>query len=133
MSATVRTPECFPELCPSRLFLGGFVAEARHADCPGGHHVPGVIGGWHCPCPCHRSSSNSALPPSAVQPRSKSTDPDRLKITVSDVVTGEVLGEQIIYDDYLLICAGHPYLAHTQAHANGTHVLTIKDAGKRTV
>lgn len=56
--------------------------------------------------------------------------PDRLKVTVSDVATGEVLGEQVIYDDYLLICAGHPYLAHTQAHANGTHVLTIKDAGR---
>lgn len=41
----------------------------------------------------------------------------------------EVLDEQIIYDDYLLICAGHAYLAHTQAYATGTHILTIKDAG----
>lgn len=56
--------------------------------------------------------------------------PDRLKVTVSDAVTGEVLGEQVIYDDYLLICAGHAYLAHTTAHANGTHILTIKDAGR---
>lgn len=56
--------------------------------------------------------------------------PDRLKVTVSDATTGEVLGEQVIYDDYLLICAGQPYLAHTSAYSNGTHVLTIKDAGR---
>ncbi len=54
---------------------------------------------------------------------------DRLKVTVSDVETGEVLGEQVIYDDYVLICAGHPYLSNTQTYANGTHVLTVKDAG----
>jgi hypothetical protein len=55
--------------------------------------------------------------------------PDRLKITVSDASTGEVLGEQVIYDDYVLVCAGQPYLANTQCHANGTHVLTVKNAG----
>lgn len=59
-------------------------------------------------------------------PRAIAPQPDRLKVTVSDPTTGEVLGEQVIYDDYLLICAGHTYLAHTQAHANGTHVLTVK-------
>jgi hypothetical protein len=53
--------------------------------------------------------------------------PDRLTVTVTDVVTGEVLGEKTIYDDYLLICAGHPYLARTTVYGNGTHVLTIKD------
>ena len=56
--------------------------------------------------------------------------PDRLKVTVSDPTTGEVLEEKVIYDDYVLICAGHPYLAHTQVHANGTHVLTVKDCGR---
>lgn len=60
------------------------------------------------------------------------SEPDRLKITVTDVVTGEVLGEKVIYDDYIVVCAGHPYLAHTQVHANGTHVLTIKDTGRGT-
>jgi len=59
------------------------------------------------------------------------SEPDRLKVTVSDAATGEVLGERVIYDDYMLICAGHPYLAHTTAHANGTHVLTVKDCGPR--
>ena len=55
-------------------------------------------------------------------------EPDRLKVTVSDVVTGEVLGERVIYDDYVLICAGSTWLAHTTQHANGTHVLTVKNA-----
>lgn len=55
--------------------------------------------------------------------------PDRLLVTVSDPTTGDVLGYQAIYDDYVLICAGHAYLAHTQVYANGTHVLTIKNAG----
>ena len=54
---------------------------------------------------------------------------DRLKVTVSDAATGEVLGEKVIYDDYLLVCAGHSWLAHTQVHGNGTHVLTVKNAG----
>lgn len=51
---------------------------------------------------------------------------DPIKVTISDPNTGEVLGEQTIENDYLVICAGDRYLAHTNAHANGTHVLTIK-------
>ena len=49
-----------------------------------------------------------------------------IKVTVTDPDTGEVLGEQVIEDDYMVICAGNRYLAGTQAHANGTHVLTVK-------
>lgn len=55
--------------------------------------------------------------------------PDRLKVTVSDVVTGEVLGERVIYDDYVLVCAGHVYLSAVQQHGNGTHQLTVKNCG----
>lgn len=51
---------------------------------------------------------------------------EAIKVTVSDPDTGEVLGEQIVDDDYVLICAGRAALTHTQAHANGTHVLTVK-------
>lgn len=54
------------------------------------------------------------------------SNPDRLRITVSDAETGEELDSKVIYDDYVLICAGSAHLAHTQAHANGTHVLTVK-------
>ena len=49
-----------------------------------------------------------------------------IKVTVSDPTTGEILGEQIVENNYVVICAGDRYLAHTTAHANGTHVLTIK-------
>jgi pyruvate/2-oxoglutarate dehydrogenase complex dihydrolipoamide dehydrogenase (E3) component len=49
-----------------------------------------------------------------------------IKVTVSDPATGEVLGEQVVENDYVVICAGNRYVAHTNAHANGTHVLTIK-------
>lgn len=31
-----------------------------------------------------------------------------------------------VENDYVLICDGTCYLAHTQASANGTHVITIK-------
>lgn len=51
---------------------------------------------------------------------------DPVKVTVTDPETGEVLEERILDDDYVLVCAGAPYLAHTSAHANGTHILTIK-------
>jgi hypothetical protein len=49
-----------------------------------------------------------------------------IKVTVTDPESGEVLGEQLLDNDYLVICAGNRYLAHTTAHANGTHVVTIK-------
>jgi hypothetical protein len=50
-----------------------------------------------------------------------------IKVTVSDPTTGEVLGEQIIKDDYMVICAGSRYVANTQAYpTKGTHVVTIK-------
>ena len=52
-----------------------------------------------------------------------------VKVTVSDPETGEVLGERVIENDYIVICAGSRYVAHTNAHANGTHVVTIKRSG----
>jgi hypothetical protein len=42
---------------------------------------------------------------------------EAIKVTVSDPDTGEVLGEQIVKDDYLLICAGRRYLKSTQVEA----------------
>lgn len=51
---------------------------------------------------------------------------DRLKVIVSDAETGEVLGEQVIYDDYCLVTAGSCYLDSQAVHANGTHQLVIK-------
>jgi hypothetical protein len=51
---------------------------------------------------------------------------DPIKVTVSDPGTGEVLEERVLDDDYLVLCAGNRYLDSVQAHANGTHVLTVK-------
>lgn len=52
--------------------------------------------------------------------------PGPIKVTVSDPDTGEVLGERVIEDDYVLICNGRSYLDGMQTYANGTHVLTVK-------
>ena len=49
-----------------------------------------------------------------------------IKVTVTNPETGDVLGEATVQDDYLLLVAGTCHLAGTQAHANGTHVLTVK-------
>ena len=51
---------------------------------------------------------------------------DPIKVTVSDPESGEVLGEQVIENDYVLIVAGSCYRDGVQAHANGTHVITVK-------
>lgn len=51
---------------------------------------------------------------------------DAIKVTVTDPHTGEVLGEQVIADNFFIICAGNRYLANTASYANGTQVLTVK-------
>ncbi len=48
-----------------------------------------------------------------------------ITITVTDNETGES-ESKTIENDYVLVCDGSVYLAHTNAHANGTHVLTVK-------
>lgn len=54
-----------------------------------------------------------------------------IKVTVSDPATGEVLGEQVISDDYIVICAGNRYVSGTQSYpAKGTAVITIKRSGR---
>lgn len=52
--------------------------------------------------------------------------PKAVKVTITDPETGEQLADQVIENDYVIITAGDRYVAHTNAHANGTHVLTIK-------
>jgi hypothetical protein len=49
-----------------------------------------------------------------------------IKVTISDPTTGEVLAEQVVDNDFVLVCAGNRYLANTTTHANGTAVLTVK-------
>lgn len=36
--------------------------DADHEACPGGHTIPGVMGGWTCSCPCHREAPVSPRP-----------------------------------------------------------------------
>lgn len=50
---------------------------------------------------------------------------EAIKVTVTDPVTGEVLGEQVVDNDYVLVCAGTAHLTHTQVNGT-THVLTVK-------
>jgi hypothetical protein len=47
-----------------------------------------------------------------------------IKVTVSDPATGEVLGEKVISNDYVLVCAGNRYLKNL--HVMGrTHMLAV--------
>ena len=48
-----------------------------------------------------------------------------VKVTVTDLATGET-DEAIIWDDYILVTAGNRYQHSVVAHANGTHVITVK-------
>lgn len=54
-----------------------------------------------------------------------------IKVTVTDPETGEVLGEQVIENDYMVICAGRCDLDGIQTYGNGTHVLTVRGVHRR--
>lgn len=67
MTAIVRTPECFPENDRFLRSFGNFIGlsaepipapEAHHDACSGGFTMPGVLGGWVCPCECHREATS---------------------------------------------------------------------------
>jgi hypothetical protein len=56
LSTVYKTQECFPQSIDFGVenpFTGlpmVFPApEPDHAHCAGGHHLEGVLGGWHCP------------------------------------------------------------------------------------
>ena len=53
MAMIYETDECFPK----PISFGALTIpapEARHEACPGKQTRPGILGGWVCPCPCHR-------------------------------------------------------------------------------
>jgi len=54
-----------------------------------------------------------------------------VRVTVVDEQTGDTEQKTVPDGDYLLIVVEPCHLAHTQAHINGTHVLTIKDYKRR--
>ena len=48
-----------------------------------------------------------------------------ITVTVTDTESGES-ETQTIENDHVIVAAGSCHVAHVQAHANGTHVLTVK-------
>lgn len=60
MSLAIQTQECYPKAL-NVLGIGDVPAPwPDHESCPKGQHQPGVIGGWHCPCPCHHTTPNGS-------------------------------------------------------------------------
>jgi hypothetical protein len=49
-----------------------------------------------------------------------------LRITVTDLASGQTETAEIPSGEYLLLATAPCHVAHTNAHANGTHVITIK-------
>jgi hypothetical protein len=49
-----------------------------------------------------------------------------LRVTVTDLETGDRETTEVAEGDCLLVCHEPCYLHHTSAYANGTHVVTIK-------
>lgn len=49
-----------------------------------------------------------------------------LRITCTDLATGESDTIEIGHGNYLVVCGADRYVSHDQAHANGTNVVTIK-------
>lgn len=47
-----------------------------------------------------------------------------IKVTISDPETGAVLDEQIVSNDYMLICAGKRYVKNIQIMGR-THMIAI--------
>lgn len=54
-----------------------------------------------------------------------------IRVTALDVERSEAQAVEIT-DDYVLITAGRCFVADVQAHGNGTHVITVKNAGQGT-
>lgn len=52
------------------------------------------------------------------------------RITVEDLETGEKEAVEI-ENDYVLVAVGDCFVSHTQVHAGGTHILTVKNSHGR--
>jgi hypothetical protein len=49
-----------------------------------------------------------------------------LRVTVLDEQTGDEEVVQVPDGEYFILCTAPCHVAHVNAHANGTHVLTVK-------
>lgn len=56
MSGSQYGLECEPGGQPTVL---GPTPEPTHTGCPGGSSTPGLIGGWTCPCECHKRKASA--------------------------------------------------------------------------
>lgn len=73
MSALVYGAPCEPRrtlaLIPG---LGPIdTGEPQHTGCSGGHTTPGLLGGWSCPCDCHRATPVPQRPQPATNEESE--------------------------------------------------------------
>lgn len=61
MVTMIRTQECFPR----DVMFGDLklmdAPQPKHSACPKGHTIPGLIGGWMCPCECHQTKMQDPL------------------------------------------------------------------------
>ena len=61
MVTMIRTQECFPK----DVMFGDLklmdAPQPKHSACPKGHTIPGLIGGWMCPCECHQIKKQDPL------------------------------------------------------------------------
>jgi hypothetical protein len=53
-----------------------------------------------------------------------------LRVTVTDIETGDTESRDVADGDYVIICAAPCYVDGQVAHANGTHQLTVKGRRK---
>jgi hypothetical protein len=54
-----------------------------------------------------------------------------IRVTAVDMATGDT-DEAVIWDDYVLICAGSCYRAEVQVGIDGTHVITVKGVKRKS-
>lgn len=58
MATVVETAQCYPKSGPKWLGEEIPPPPANHEACPGGLTIKGVMGGWVCPCLCHRENAH---------------------------------------------------------------------------
>jgi len=57
MATVIETAQCYPKPPPKWFGEDLPAPPADHERCPGGQTIKGVMGGWVCPCPCHRKTA----------------------------------------------------------------------------
>jgi hypothetical protein len=90
----------------------GFPPVAAPLQCTGSAHLAGEE--FHCTSPAHQTR---ALVGSA---------PGKIQVTATDLDAPHETSTVEILDDYVIVTAGTAEVTSVVAHANGTHVITVK-------